>query len=217
MVQRNASKCAVFYIKGVGFFFHFVQFNIYTLCKSWSMSTLKKPAMGFLLHKIQHILMYFLLGHFIKRKPLYIWRVTRKSQRKLIKKKRLFVLRPKTNHGWCRPALFDLVKGPFISKRISFSFAIKKTGKKSNTQIWAMKIIHSNFASWEQNNLWPKCFFFFKYINAFQSDETIFLKIWLKWPYDYTFYFFFIICYIYICIVSIGRMIWKFNNKNHVS
>ena len=67
--------------------------------------------------------------------------MTRKSQRKLIKKKRLFVLRPKTNHGWCRPALFDLVKGPFISKRISFSFAIKKTGKKSNTQKRAMKII----------------------------------------------------------------------------
>ena len=100
------------------------------------------------------------LDHFFERKPLYIWRVTRKSQRKLIKKKRLFVLRPKTNHGWCRPALFDLVKGPFISKRISFSFAIlKRLGKKSNTQKRAMKIIHSNFASWEQNNLWPKCFF----------------------------------------------------------
>ena len=106
--------------------------------------------------------------------------MTRKSQRKLIKKKRLFVLRPKTNHGWCRPALFDLVKGPFISKRISFSFAIKKTGKKSNTQKRAM-YIGSNFASWEQNNLWPKCFFKKKIHICIPIRWDYFcLKIWLN-------------------------------------
>ena len=124
--------------------------------------------------------------------------MTRKSQRKLIKKKRLFVLRPKTNHGWCRPALFDLVKGPFISKRISFSFAIKKTGKKSNTQKRAMYIVIlqvENKIIYDQNVFFKK-----KYIYAFQSDETIFLKIWLNGHMITLSTFLSFV--IYICIVS---------------
>ena len=122
IVQQNASKCAVFYIKGVG------------VSKSWSTSTLKKPAMGFLLHKIQHILMH-LGGPFLWAQTSLNLKSDQKVTEEANQEEKTVCSQAKDKPWMMSTGLVWPCQRTFhIKMYLIFICYFKKTGKKSNTQ-----------------------------------------------------------------------------------
>ena len=129
--------------------------------------------MGFLLHKIQHILMH-LVGPFLWAQTSLYMKSDQKVTEEANQEEKTVCSQAKDKPWMMSTGLVWPCQRTFhIKTYLIFICYFKKTGKKSNTQKRAMKIMHSNFASWEQNNLWPKCFF----------KKKIHICIPIRWDY----------------------------------